>query len=77
MVDGQLCGVIAEALGLTAGAITAEATTKSVPAWDSLGHLKVILAVEAAYKVKFSTTEIRELVSVERLHQELERRNAL
>lgn len=77
MTEANLHEVIASALELSPDAITDEATTQSVSAWDSLGHLKVVLAVESAYKVKFSTAEIRELVSVRRLREELQRRNAL
>jgi acyl carrier protein len=77
MTDAKLCQVIADALGLPFGAITTEADTETLEAWDSLGHLKVILAVEGAYGVQFATAEIRELTSVERLQAELRRRNAL
>jgi acyl carrier protein len=77
MADPKLRQVIADALELPSSAITAEADTETLEAWDSLGHLKVILAIEGAYGVQFTTAEIRELISVERLQVELRRRNAL
>jgi acyl carrier protein len=77
MPDSKLCQVIADALELPSSAITGAADTETLEAWDSLGHLKVILAVEGTYGVQFTPAEIRELISVERLQAELRRRNAL
>ena len=50
MSDGALepaRGLLAEALGLPASAVPDEAAVGTLPAWDSLGHVKVIVAVEA------------------------------
>lgn len=36
----------------------------TVEAWDSVIHLNLILAIEAAFGIEFATSEIPELVSV-------------
>jgi acyl carrier protein len=77
MVDSKLQQIIAEALELSLEAITSEASTDTVEKWDSLGHLKVVLAVEDAFAVKFHTAEIPDLVSIVQLEQALRQRNAL
>ena len=66
-----LCGVVAQALNLPAGAITADSSHASVETWDSLGHLQVILAVEGAYNVRFTTEEMPTLASIAALATKL------
>jgi acyl carrier protein len=39
-------------------------TAKDVDGWDSLSHIRLILTVEKAFKVKFSTSEIGNLKNV-------------
>ena len=41
-----------------------ELSAKDVQGWDSLTHIRLILAVERAFKVRFSTSEISRLQSV-------------
>jgi|HubBroStandDraft_6_1064221.scaffolds.fasta_scaffold4585748_1 acyl carrier protein len=70
-MDG-LCGVVAQALNLPAGSIAADSSHASVDAWDSLGHLQVLIAVEGAYGVRFSTAEMPTLASITALAARLE-----
>ena len=39
-------------------------TAEDVPAWDSLSHLNMIVAVEKAFGVKFSVRDVRSLKNV-------------
>jgi acyl carrier protein len=41
--------------------LTPDTTAKAVPEWDSLSHIRLILAVERAFKVKFSAAEVSRL----------------
>ena len=43
---------------------TPELTAKDVVGWDSLNHIRLILTVEKAFKIKFSTSEIGRLERV-------------
>ena len=43
---------------------TPELTARDVDGWDSLNHIRVILTVEKAFKVKFSTSEVGHLENV-------------
>ena len=50
---------IAEAtFGIPARALSDESSPVSVAAWDSLGHLNLILALEAAFNVSFSPEDV-------------------
>ena len=44
--------------------LTAALSAKDVDGWDSLTHIRLILTVEKAFKIKFSTSEIGKLENV-------------
>jgi acyl carrier protein len=44
--------------------VTPELTAKDVDGWDSLNHIRLILTIEKAFKIKFSTSEIGKLENV-------------
>jgi len=44
--------------------LTPELSAKDVDGWDSLTHIRLILTIERAFKIKFSTTEIGKLENV-------------
>jgi acyl carrier protein len=44
--------------------VTPELSAKDVDGWDSLTHIRVILTVEKAFKIKFFTSEIGKLENV-------------
>jgi acyl carrier protein len=41
-----------------------ELSAKDVDGWDSLTHIRLILTIEKAFKIKFSTSEIGKLQNV-------------
>jgi len=44
--------------------IAAETTADDIDAWDSLTHVQLIVAVEKAFGLKFSTVEVMKLKNV-------------
>jgi len=44
--------------------VTPTLSAKDVDGWDSLTHIRLILIVEKAFKVKFTTSEIGKLENV-------------
>jgi len=44
--------------------VTPELSAKDVDEWDSLTHIRLILTVEKAFKVRFSTVEVGKLQNV-------------
>jgi acyl carrier protein len=44
--------------------VTPELSAKDVDGWDSLAHIRLILTVEKAFKIKLSTSEIGKLENV-------------
>ncbi len=45
-------------------AVTPDLTADDVPEWDSLRHVELILAVQKAFKVRFSAADIANLKNV-------------
>jgi acyl carrier protein len=44
--------------------LTPQLSAKDVDGWDSLTHIRLILTIERAFKIKFSTSEIGKLENV-------------
>lgn len=44
--------------------LTDETTADDIDAWDSLTHVQLIVAVEKAFGLKFSTVEVMKLKNV-------------
>jgi acyl carrier protein len=44
--------------------VTPELAAKDVDGWDSLTHIRLILTVEKAFKIKFSTSEVGKMENV-------------
>jgi acyl carrier protein len=44
--------------------VTPMLSAKDVDGWDSLTHIRLILTIEKAFKIKFSTSEIGKLENV-------------
>ena len=44
--------------------VTPELSAKDVGGWDSVTHIRLILTIERAFKIKFSTSEIGKLENV-------------
>jgi acyl carrier protein len=64
----RLTELVATVLGIT-HAEAGTASTDNVPAWDSIAHLNLIMAVEQEFGVQFSVDQIAELDSVQRIRQ--------
>jgi len=44
--------------------VSPELSAKDVDGWDSLTHIRLMLSVERAFKIKFTTSEIGNLKNV-------------
>ena len=58
-----LKAALVEVLGLESAEIIAELSAVDVEAWDSIGHLNLIMRIEEAFDIRFETSEIPELNS--------------
>ena len=51
-------------LDLEPGDVTSETTADDIEEWDSLSHIRLMVAVERKFKVKFTNSEIESLKRV-------------
>lgn len=63
-IYARLEGVFQDVFDEDSIKVTPELSAKDVDGWDSLAHIRLILTVEKAFKVKFSTSEIGRLEKV-------------
>ncbi len=56
--------------------LTESDSATTIPSWDSVRHLSLILALEERFGVTFDTDEIPELISVRAIADALARRAA-
>ena len=57
-------GIIADVLDVPVEKITDETSPDTLDRWDSLQHLNIIMALEEAFRVSFTTDEITQMLSV-------------
>lgn len=60
----ELTNVFREVLEDESLVLTPELSAHDVEAWDSLNHIRLIISVEEAFSIKFSTLEVAELKKV-------------
>ncbi|MDQ1267241.1 MAG: Acyl carrier protein [Bacteroidota bacterium] len=55
--------------------LTVESKLADIKGWDSLSQIKLIIALEAEFKVKLATTEIMKLHTVRDIINSIEKNN--
>lgn len=65
--------LIASTLDIPAEQVTEESDMTTIPKWDSLGHINLVLAIEEAYGVVIDEDAIVELTSVRAIRDFVER----
>jgi acyl carrier protein len=71
-IPARLAGVIEQTFDLPTGSAGPDAQLGQTPRWDSLGHIELILAIEAEFRVKIRTDHIRGLTTFAKLREHLE-----
>ena len=67
LIDQRLQQIFREALENDKLALSDSLSPETMPAWDSLGHVKLIMACEEEFGVKFTIEETVESNSVGKL----------
>ncbi len=61
---GRLTAIFHEVFDDDTIVVTPELTAADVPEWDSLSHIRLVLAVQKAFQIKFSAAQTAELKNV-------------
>jgi acyl carrier protein len=63
-IYGRLAAIFQDVFDEDSITMTPELSAKDVDGWDSLTHIRLMLTVEKAFKIKFSALEIGKLENV-------------
>jgi len=74
VISQNLKAVILRELDLDDWEITDTTTADTIPGWDSLRHAQIIAAVEAEFRVRFSTLEVLRLKNIGELQALMDRK---
>ena len=75
MISERLKKAILKELRLSDFNLKDETRASEIPGWDSLNHIKVILAVEKEYGIRFKTAELLRIKNVGDLQILLDNKN--
>lgn len=64
MIDVQLQEIFRSVLRIPDLTLTDQLTADEVPGWDSISHVRLMVAVEATFKVSFSASQLAMLENV-------------
>lgn len=62
--EDRLYRVVSEVFGLPIEEVNDDSSPDTIPNWDSLSHLNLILALEAEFEVSLSPEDVMEMLSV-------------
>ena len=62
-MEKRLSKIISDIFDIKQHEITNESSMENIEKWDSLGHLKLIIAIEKEFGVSLGTVEMVELTS--------------
>jgi acyl carrier protein len=66
-IYSNLTDVFHEVFGDKSIVLSPETKTTDIQGWDSFNHIRLIVATEARFKIKFRTSELESLANVGRL----------
>ncbi|TAH50274.1 MAG: acyl carrier protein [Chloroflexota bacterium] len=76
MIAERVRDVMSDLFGVPRDAIDAHASPKTIPQWDSLQHLNLVLALEQEFEIQFSTEEISAMTDFTQVVETVEQRLA-
>lgn len=71
MVGPRLIEIAAQVFQVPEERLTMDTGLGDIEAWDSLGHLRLMMEVEQAFAVRFSTEQLRHLTSLSEIQDAL------
>ncbi len=57
-MDPRIARALAEAFGVDPASVSEDTSPKTLPSWDSLGHLNLVAALEKAFGISLTMDEI-------------------
>jgi acyl carrier protein len=70
-MNSRFRDVIQSVLGVDGSRLTPDDSPRSIPQWESVTHLQLMLALETEFGVQFSPEEMAQLSTVGMIHDRL------
>jgi acyl carrier protein len=67
----KVCGVTASTFGLSPEQVGVDDSMQTLPAWTSLGHLRLMANIQQAFGLRLSMDEMIEMTSIETIERVL------
>ena len=80
MNDGivqDVCRILTDVLHLDPTTVSAASSRDTIPSWDSIGHVNLVLALEQHFDLQFLPEEMMQMLSVELIGLLVEEKLAL
>lgn len=77
MVHVHLADAVASVFAVPPGILTSATGPDQIEAWDSLGHLQLIMEIEQRFGIRFHIDEIPKLTSLAAIEEALRSKGAL
>ena len=74
--QSRVARVIADVLGVPAASLTRDSSPDTLPQWDSLSHLNLVVALESEFGVTLTDDDVMEMLSVSLIEVILTERGA-
>ena len=63
-IYGRLKGIVPDVFDMETAELNPELRIEDIDGWDSLSHVRLILTIEKAFKIKFLTSEMGNLQNI-------------
>jgi acyl carrier protein len=70
-LEEQICGIVASTFGLSPQQVGADASTQTLAAWTSLGHLRLMANIQQEFGLRLSMDDMIEMTSIEAIERVL------
>ena len=75
MIDKDLYKIISESLNIKIEKIDEKTDMQNTKEWDSLNHVKIIIALSKKFNIKIQTSDYDKLVSIKSIKIFLKKKN--
>ena len=72
IIDDRIKRVVASVFGVPENSVTAQSSNTTIPNWDSLNIINLMIAIESEFGITLSVDEVTDLLSVEKIQQLLQ-----
>jgi acyl carrier protein len=72
MINDELRETVAAAFNIPADQVTEDSSGETIPQWDSVGHINLVMALEERLKVSFTVDEIMTMRNVAAIRRVVE-----